>query len=305
MPMAVTSCSDLLTAARRSGYAVGAFSVHTPEMVEAVLAAAESRQASVILQVGQRAIRQSGLREVCAWVLERATRSTVPVVLHLDHSRDPDQIADAVRAGCTSVMFDGSHLPFTENVAATAAVVRTCHAAGIPVEGELGRIAGAEDGVAVAAAQSHLAEPSEAVRFAEATGVDSLAPAVGSVHGLPPDGAPPPVLDMARLEAIAQAVRIPLVLHGGSGLPVATLRAAISTGVAKVNVDTELRRGLVRALQDALADEAARDDPYAVMARARHMLTEMIGRRIDDFGTSGRAGAPPAPSPAAPARFGT
>jgi ketose-bisphosphate aldolase len=285
----VVSARELLEAARRRGYAVGAFSVHTPEMVEGVFRAAERLRAPVILQVGQRVIRQAGLRAASAWVLDRGRRSEVPACLHLDHSRDLRQVVEALEAGCTSVMFDGSHLPFAENVAATREVVELCHRRGVPVEGELGRIAGVEDRLQVAAGEAALTDPEEAARFVEATGVDALAPAVGSVHGLPPAGTAvaPPSLDLDRLAAIAARVAIPLVLHGGSGLLPETLREAIRRGIAKVNVDTELRRTFGEALRAALAPGA--DDPWGALDRATEALALVVGDKIAAFGSAGAA----------------
>ncbi len=280
----LVDAGSLLRAARAGGYAVGAFSVHTPEMVDAIFAAAEARQAPVLLQVGQRAIRHAGLAEVVGWVRSRARRSPVPAVVHLDHSRSWEQVVQALRVGCTSVMFDGSDLPWGENVALTREVVRLAHAAGVPVEGEVGHVGGVEDAPADAEAAAQLASVDQAVRFAAETGVDSLAPAVGNVHGL---GDAIPRLDLERLRAIGRAVALPLVLHGGSGLDAEQLRAAVAAGVAKVNVDTELRRAFIAALRDAVSQEQG-DDPYPVLAAAGRAVAALAGRRMDTFGSAHR-----------------
>lgn len=282
----LVGADGLLRAARAAGYAVGAFSVHTPEMVDAVFAAAEARGAPVLLQVGQRAIRHAGLQETASWVIARAARSPVPAALHLDHSRSWDQVVRALRAGCTSVMFDGSDLPFADNVAATAAVVRLAHAAGVPAEGEVGRVGGVEDDPSEDALAARLASVEQAVRFVQDTGVDSLAPAVGNVHGLSDRI---PRLDLGRLRVIGEAVAVPLVLHGGSGLDEAQLRAAVAAGVAKVNVDTELRHAFLSALRVAVNGPDHADDPYPALAEARRAVAELAQRRIDTFGSAGRA----------------
>jgi len=264
---------------------VAACSVHTPAMIDAVVQAAEETRSPVILQVGQRAIRYAGLGEMAAWVRLRAARSTVPVVLHLDHSHHFEQVVQAIREGFTSAMLDASDQPLDENIRQTREVVRVCHAAGVSVEGEVGRIAGVEDDVAVSAAQRALADVQEASRYVLETEVDSLAPAIGSVHGL---GEHLPELDWALLDRLRAAIPLPLVLHGGSGLPPDALARARANGVAKVNLDTELRRVFVRAVASAQAF-VAQDDPYPMMAQAATALRQHVRRRMEELGSVGRA----------------
>ena len=283
--MPLCSALDLLPQARREGYAVGAFSIHSPEMVEAVFAAAEAARAPLLLQVGRRAIRHSGIEETCAWVRRRAARSPVPACLHLDHAEGLPAVVRGLRAGCTSVMYDGSELPLGENTRRTAAVVEVCHAAGVPVEAEVGRVGGVEDDLPVEAAEAALAGPADCARFVAETGCDALAPAIGSVHGL---SGSVPQLRLDLLRAIAAVVAQPLVLHGGSGLDPQQLRAAIAAGVAKVNVDTELRRAFVQGLRAGLA-AAAEDDPAPVLAAGAEAVRLQVALRITHFGSAGRA----------------
>lgn len=284
--MPLVSGTDVLKPARRDGYAVPAFSIHTPEMVDAVFAAAEHLRSPLLLQVGRRTVRQSGVEEACAWVRQRAARSPVPAALHLDHSQDIVAVLQGLRAGCTSVMYDGSDLPFAENVRRTREVVAACHAVGVPVEAEVGRVSGVEDDLSVDEAESRLATPDGCRQFVEATECDTLAPAVGSVHGL---GSGPAHLHIDLIRAIGEAIPHPLVLHGGSGLDPEQLRAAIAAGISKVNLDTELRRLFGRELQAALAVYVPQDDPRPALIQAEQALTAAAEDRIRQLGSEGRA----------------
>jgi tagatose 1,6-diphosphate aldolase GatY/KbaY len=284
--MPLRSALDLLPRARAAGHAVGAFSIHSPEMVEAVFDAAEAAAAPVILQVGRRAVRNSGVEQCCAWVRERASRSAVPACLHLDHALDFDAVVRGLRAGCTSVMYDGAELPLAENARRTAEIVRLAHAAGVPVEAEVGRVGGVEDDISVEEAEARLAGPEACARFVAETGCDSLAPAVGSVHGL---GSGVPRLRIDLLRRIAAVVPLPLVLHGGSGLDGAQMRAAIGAGVAKVNIDTELRRAFVAGLREGLEAHGPTDDPALALAAGTAAVRAQVAARIADFGAAGQA----------------
>lgn len=284
--MPLVAGSDLLPRARRDGYAVGAFSIHTPEMVDAVFTAAESLRAPVILQVGRRAVRNSGVEACCSWVRRRAAASPVPACLHLDHAQGLPVIVAGLRAGCTSIMYDGSELPFAGNIRETAQVVRLCHAVAIPVEAEVGRVAGVEDDLTVEEAESRLASPADCARFVAETGCDALAPAIGNVHGL---SAAVPHLRLDLLRGVAAAVALPLVLHGGSGLDPAQIRAAVGAGIAKVNIDTELRRAFLDGLALALPTYAPQDDPALALAAAAAAVALQVQERIRQFGSAGRA----------------
>lgn len=284
--MPLVSAGAILPRARAEGFAVGAFSVHTPDMVDAVFEAAEHLQAPVIVLVGRRAIRYAGVQTVCGWVRHRAAASPIPACLYLDHAQSLEAVVQGLYAGCTAVMYDGSELTLEENIRRTAEIVRVAHAVGATVEAEVGRIAGAEDDLSVRDAEALLARPEDCARLVRETGCDVLAPAVGSRHGL---GSQTPTLALDRLAAIAAAVSVPLVLHGGSGLDAPQLRAAAAAGVAKVNLDTELRRTFAQALQEALREWAPRDDPYPALAAARDALRRWIERRIGELGSAGRA----------------
>jgi ketose-bisphosphate aldolase len=284
--MPLRSGLDLLRRARAEGYAVGAFSIHTPEMVDAVFRAAESAQAPILLQVGRRAVRHAGVEACCAWVRERAEHSPVPACLHLDHAESFEAVVRGLRAGCTSVMYDGSDLPLAENAARTAEIVRVAHAAGVPVEAEVGRVGGIEDDISVEEAEARLAGAQACAQFVADTGCDSLAPAIGSVHGL---GTATPRLRLDLLRAIAAAVPLPLVLHGGSGLEPEQMRAAVAAGIAKINIDTELRRAFVVGLGDGLRAHGPADDPFPALEVAAAAVAAQVAVRIAEFGSAGRA----------------
>ncbi len=254
----------LLRRLRAEGRAVVGFSIYDLEQGIGVVRAAEAEQLPVLLQAGSSAFRYAGREPLAQLALALAREAAVPVGVHLDHATDPAEVDACLRLGYTSVMFDGSALPFGENVRLTRAVVASAHRAGAWVEAELAGIAGDEDESSEASAGA-LTDPAVAARFVAETGVDALAVAVGNVHGIP---AAPVALDLERLERIAQAVGVPLVLHGASGLPDAEVQAAIALGVAKLNVNTELRRALRGALLALAADPPAGDGIAALLGGA-------------------------------------
>jgi tagatose 1,6-diphosphate aldolase GatY/KbaY len=242
-----------VTAARDRHGAVAAFSTYSIEITRAIVSAAERLGRPAIIQAGSSAFRYAGRAALAAATVATARAAAVPIGVHLDHCREVDEIDYCIRAGYSSVMIDGSHLPFAENVALTRSVVARAHDAGLWVEGELGSIAGDEDTSGRAGLRPPLTEAGPAGEFAELTGVDCLAVAVGNVHGLSSE---PIELDLDRLAEIRAACPVPLVLHGASGLPDEMLRAAVTTGVAKVNVNTELRKAFMENI-DPVAGTAA------------------------------------------------
>lgn len=235
---------EQLTACRSAGRAVAAFSVYNGEQIRGVVAAAESAGSPVLLQAGSSSFGHLGRAGLIALALAAADATSAQVGVHLDHSRDLDEAAHCLQAGYTSVMIDGSHLSFEDNIDLTTEVVALAHRHGAWVEAELTGTAGDED-VSIAVAEAALTDPAQAVEFVARTGVDALAVAVGNVHGL---SAAPPALDLARLARIAEQVSVPLVLHGASGIDATDLRAAVRLGVAKVNINTELRRAFLGTL---------------------------------------------------------
>jgi ketose-bisphosphate aldolase len=257
----------LLRDAARAGTGIGAFNVILLEHAEALVAAAESAGTPVVLQISQNAVKYHGaLEPLLRATLAVARVSTAPVVVHLDHAERTDLIDDAVRLGIGSVMYDGSRLPYQENVAATAKVAAACHAAGVAVEAELGEVGG-KDG---AHAPGVRTDPAEAAAFVAATGVDSLAVAVGTSHAMTGPGA---VVDLELVRALRSAVPVPLVLHGSSGLDDAGLRAVVAAGITKVNVGTRLNVAMTRAVRATLDAEPAIVDPRRYLAPARAAIS--------------------------------
>ena len=267
---------DILIDAYRNHYAVPAFSVHSRDMIDAVLTEAESQNMPVLLQIGQRAIRNGQMRTLTQYIHRVASGFQVPIGIHLDHCRDTRQVIEAIQAGMTSFMMDASAQPFSINVSQTKYAVEVCHAISMPVEGELGAIGGVEDDVRVDHKDVVYTSVQAAIRFVEETGVDSLAVAIGSAHGMYKRE---PRLDLQRLEEIYAHTRIPLVLHGGSGIPKAQIQTSLKFGIAKINFDTELRLAFMGGLQAAVTQFA--DDPFGALEHAKTALREVVREKIE------------------------
>jgi tagatose 1,6-diphosphate aldolase GatY/KbaY len=259
--------------ARSDGRAIAAFSVYNLEQTQAVCAAAEAEQQPVLLQAGASAFAYAGREPLAALAIACARSAKSQIGVHLDHAQQLDVIAYCLDAGYTSVMFDGSALPLRENIERTREVVELARQAGAWVEGELAGIAGDEDRSTDAAA-SGLTDPDDAELFVSETGVATLAVAIGNVHGVPQT---PVHLDLERLRQIAARVEIPLVLHGASGLPDQEVRSAVALGVAKVNVNTELRLALRSGLTRASAEA---DDLPSLLGPARQAVQEVAAAKI-------------------------
>jgi len=271
--------AERLRAARDRGHAIIGFSIYNLEQGLAVVRAAEAEEVPVLLQAGSSAFRYCRPEPLMRLALGLAESAQVEVGVHLDHATDLSEIHACLAAGYTSVMFDGSALPLEENVRLTAEVVRCAHDHGAWVEAELAGIAGDEDESSDVSATA-LTDPSVAAGFVAATGVDALAVAVGNVHGLP---AEPVDLDLDLLGLIAEAVEIPLVLHGASGLPDAEVQSAIALGVAKLNVNTELRRAFRTGLLASAATPPAGDGIASLLAAAAQATQTAAQEKLSAF----------------------
>lgn len=278
--------STLLAKAQAGGYAVGAFNTNNLEIVQGIMEAARELEAPVILQASQGAIKYAGINYIVAMVEVAAREAGVPVALHLDHGTSFEQAVKCIRAGFSSVMFDGSKYQFEENVAKTQEVVRVARPAGVSVEAELGKIGGTEDDISVSEADALMTVPAEAKLFVEQTGIDALAIAIGTAHG-PYKGEPK--LDFARLEKIRQLVEIPLVLHGASGVPEEAIRKAIAMGICKINIDTDLRQAFSYAVKDVLAAKPGEYDPRKLLGPGKEALKAKVKEKIMLFGSAGKA----------------
>lgn len=282
--MLVTT-KEMLLDAQKNHYAVGAFNVENLEFVMAVLAAAEETKSPVIMQTTSGTIKKTGLDYFYGMVKAAAERASVPVALHLDHGDGYDRCMKALRTGYTSVMIDGSHHVFEENIEITESVVRACHAAGIPVEAELGKVGGKEDDLDGGNGNGYTV-PSEAAEFAERTGVDSLAVAIGTAHGVYKGT---PKLDMERLSEIRKVVSVPLVLHGTSGVPDDAVRECVARGMCKVNYATDLRIAFSKGLKEYLAKDPEVFDPKKYSAVGREYVKEYVKSKILVCGSNGKA----------------
>ncbi len=255
--MLVTS-KELLLDAQKNKYAVGAFNVENMEMVLAVLNAAEKTQSPVIMQTTPGTIKYAGIDLYFANIQTAANRSSVPVVCHLDHGNSLEISAQAFKAGYTSIMIDGSKLPFEENIALTSSVVKFCHAANIPVEAELGHVGGKEDDLDNSHGTNPFTDPDEAKEFVERTQCDSLAVGIGTAHGIYKGV---PQINFEVLKKIHEIIDTPLVLHGTSGVPDNQVTEAIQHGICKVNYATDLRIAYTRGIKSFLNANHGAYDP--------------------------------------------
>ncbi|NLM06372.1 MAG: class II fructose-1,6-bisphosphate aldolase [Tissierellia bacterium] len=276
----------LLEDARDKGYAVGAFNVNNMEIVQAIIEAAEETQSPCILQASQGAIKYAGLDFLFALAKTAAEITTVPVAIHLDHGTDFDQIVQCIRAGFSSIMIDASKYPLEENIERTKRVVEIAKPINVTVEAELGKIGGTEDQIVVDERDATYTDPEEAKIFVEKTGVDSLAVAVGTAHGVYKGE---PKLDFDRIEALSKAVSCPLVLHGSSGVPYDALKKAISLGISKVNIDTDLRLSFTDGLKDFLKENRDNFDPRKILGPARENMKKAVIEKMEVFGSVGKA----------------
>lgn len=284
--MALVTSTPLLRSAREGGYCVGAFNVHTLEMLQAVVEAAEETRSPIILQSTVGTVKHLGADYIAAAASVAANRASVPIALHLDHCSDFGIIMQCIRAGYTSVMIDASHEPFDRNVAATKKVVEAASAVGVNVEAELGRVGGVEDDIVVDDRDALLADPDECAEFVALTGVDTLAPAIGTAHGIYKGE---PNIDFDRIGRIAAKVAVPLVLHGGSGIPEAQVKRAVALGMSKMNVATELRIVFSDAIKAVFAANPEENDPRKYMIPAKLALKAAAIEKMRLCGSIGKA----------------
>jgi fructose-bisphosphate aldolase class II len=298
----------LLIKARAKKYAVPAFNINNLEILQAVMEAATELRSPVIVQTSEGAIEYAGMDYLIA-IVRVAAKAKIPVVLHVDHGKNLKTIKRAIDSGYTSVMFDGSSLSFKDNVKKTRQVVAWAHPKKISVEAELGVLAGIEDFVSVADKNAALTDPDEAAAFAAATDCDSLAVAIGTAHGAYKFKGKAH-LDIERLKRMAKIVKIPIVLHGASGVLEDVvkmaehygaklgsargvmdkdIKAAIKNGVAKINIDTDLRLAFTAGIREAVADLPKVIDPRKLLEPANILMREVAKRKMKLFGSSGKA----------------
>ncbi|KQL51126.1 fructose-bisphosphate aldolase [Heyndrickxia shackletonii] len=284
--MPLVSMKEMLIKAKDGHYAVGQFNINNLEFTQAILLAAQEENSPVILGVSEGAGKYiGGFKTVVKMVegLMEDYKITVPVAIHLDHGSSFDKCKEAIDAGFTSVMIDASHHPFDENVEITSKVVEYAHSKGVSVEAELGTVGGQEDDVVGGIIY---ADPKECQELVQRTGIDTLAPALGSVHG-PYKGEPN--LGFKEMEEIGAATGLPLVLHGGTGIPTKDIQKAISLGTAKINVNTENQIASAKRVREVLAADTEMYDPRKYLGPARDAIKETVIGKIREFGSSNKA----------------
>ena len=304
--MAVVTTKKMFEKAFEGGYAIGAFNINNMEIIQGVVAAAKAQNSAVILQVSKSALKYAHPKYLKAMVDAAIEETGLDIALHLDHGSDFEVCKDCIEYGFTSVMFDGSHLEYEENVAQTKKIVEYAHERGIVVEAELGKLAGVEDEVNVDAAHATYTDPDQAVDFVKRTGVDSLAIAIGTSHGAYKFKGEAK-LDFDRLATITEKLEAagfhnyPIVLHGASsvdqrcvamcneyggniagakGIPAEMLRKASSMAVCKINMDTDLRLAMTAAVRKSFGDEPAAFDPRGYLGAGRALIQELVEDKI-------------------------
>ena len=282
--MPLVTSKEMLCKAQKGKYAVGAFNVENMEMAQAVIAAAEDLNAPVIVQTTPGTLKYASPELYYANVSALAKNAKVPVALHLDHGSSFELCVRALRAGYTSIMIDGSKFALTENIALTRKVVEMCAPAGVPVEGEIGRVGGKEDDTQDSGTGYTI--PAEAVRFEKEAGLSSMAVGVGTAHGVYKTT---PVLNTPLIGELKSMLTVPMVLHGASGLSDEAIRECIERGICKVNFATELRIAYTDGVKELLKEKSGAFDPKAYGSVGRSRVEEQVKNRMRVCGCCGRA----------------
>ncbi|MBF8984084.1 class II fructose-1,6-bisphosphate aldolase [Lutibacter sp. B2] len=282
----LVSGKEILNHAHENGYAVGAFNVNNMEQVQAIIEAAEETNSPVIIQASQGGLAYAGVEFIAEMGKVAAKNASVPVAIHLDHGTDFKQIMLCLRNGFTSVMIDASHYELDENIRKTQEITEMAHAVGVSVEAELGKIGGTEDDVSVDEKDATYTDPEEAEKFVRETGIDYLAIAVGTAHG-PYKGEPK--LDFDRIKVLKERLDMPLVLHGSSGVPEESIKKAVSLGINKINIDTDIRMAFHKAVKEFVSKNPDVYDPRKIVGPARSAMKEIIADKMRMFGSKGKA----------------
>ena len=277
---------EILDHAHKNGYAVGAFNVVNMEMLQAVVNAAEEEKSPVFVQTTEGALSYAGIGYLSAMIRYAAEQVKVPVAFHLDHGGSFEVAMKCIRNGWTSVMIDGSHHPLEGNIEVTRRVVDVAHACGVSVEAELGRLGGVEDNISVDEKDAMYTDPEEAKKFVAETDVDYLAIAIGTAHGKYKGI---PKLDFDRLATIKNDLKMPIVLHGASGVDEESIKKAIALGVNKINIDTELRCAYTDKNREIFAQQPDLFDLRKYIGPARENVKAKVIEKIRLFGSNGKA----------------
>lgn len=305
--MALANGKVVLEKASQGYYAVGAFNFVNMEILKSIAQAAAEEKSPALVCCSEGAIKYAGVKTLVAMANAEAEATGMPLVLHLDHGKEFDVIMQCIRNGFTSVMIDGSHYPLEQNIAVTKRIVEIAHAAGVSVEGELGKLSGIEDNVS--SRESILTDPAEAERFVSETGVDYLAIAIGTAHG-PKKFKGEPILEIPLVAEIKKRIGIPLVLHGASsvppevlqkgiaygakwegskGVPEKSIEEAIKGGINKVNVDTDIRMTFLGQMRQTMSEKPESVDLRDIFKPCMASVKELVKGKMRLFGSSGKA----------------
>jgi ketose-bisphosphate aldolase len=284
--MPLVNLKPVLREAKEKGFAVAAFNPVDYASMNAMVKAAEELNAPVIIQTSAKTINYYSHEALFGWMAEIAADSPVPVVLHLDHGKDLDMIRKCIETGWTSVMIDGSHLPFDENLAETRQVVGWATAANVGVEAEIGQILGVEDDMVVAEDESHLTDPNEAEKFCRELDLSAFAAAIGTAHGYYKGE---PKVEFGLIEEINKRTNTPMALHGGTGLDDEVIQRCIKLGCSKINISTNLKHVFVDSFCDYHRDNPNDYEPLRVLGAQFVALKELFKAKIAQFGGTNRA----------------
>lgn len=279
----LVNAKEILIKAQKQGYVVGQFNTSDLEVTKAIVRAANKQKSPVIIGTSEKAIDYAGLEEISGIIQAEAEKVEVPIVLHLDHGKSLEIVEKCLQAGYTSVMFDGSDLDFEENINLTKRVVSLAHQHQVTVEAELGALASHEK-YQVGISQ-FMTDPEKAAEFVIKTGVDSLAIAIGNAHGIP---IPEEKLDFERLATIKSLVSIPLVLHGASSTSEKDIQKSIGLGIAKINIDTDIRLTFNNSLRQFLNQHPDVFDPREILESVMEAIQKLVENKIKIFGSNGK-----------------
>ncbi|ADQ13859.1 class II fructose-1,6-bisphosphate aldolase [Halanaerobium hydrogeniformans] len=284
--MNLVPMADILQDAHKRTYGVGGFNINNMEFLQGIIRGAEELNSPLILQASEGAIRYIGMDYVIKMVEAATDKTSIPVALHLDHGSSFESIMNCIRAGFSSVMIDASKKEFEENIALTKKVVEAAHSVGVSVEAELGTIGGTEDDHTVDEKDAMYTDPDQALEFVERTGVDALAIAIGTAHGV---YAGEPELDFERLKTIKKLIDMPVVLHGASGISAEDLNTAVGYGVNKVNVNTDFQQSFTAKIKEVFAEKPELYDPRKYCGPGRDAITEKVKEKIKMLGSNDKA----------------
>ncbi len=284
----LASAKDLMTHAQKEKYALGAFNTCNLEITQAIIRAAEAKKSPAVIQVSEASIKYAGFRTIVGMIQTLIATSTVPLALHLDHGRSYEIAVLCIEAGFSSIQIDGSNLSFSDNVKLMKKVVKYAHKNNVFVQGEIDKTPGGHAGVTseIEIHKNGLTDPDKAKKFIEETEIDSFAVSIGNAHGFF-EGAVQ--LEFDILKEVRSKVKVPLVLHGGSGIPNKLIKQAIEFGISKINIDSDIRFAFAYTLRDLFNAPLSTIDPRDILSEARDAMQEVIEKKIDVFGSAEHA----------------